>query len=247
MGLFFRRSSSVSILVLTSALVVVPEEARALSGLYLQLGVGYGKYGGSELVLEEEANTVDKPVTGSGCCANGGVASQLHLGYSFFGIAPELGIVGNAWDLGKDTGAGGMVGGGLRIFPIDVLAMLGLDFTELPIDLGVGALLGYALVGKAFAYTGLGINFDAHIDFEITSFLSIGAKLDVGLPSFSDFVYTDYKNDVGRCLDDDAIQIQTGENDGRRAKSDQACSGRGPKTTYLAPQLLISFHFDPFE
>src|SRR5688572_12826776 len=107
-------------LVLATLLLLPASQAFAIGGLYLQLGLGYGKFGGSELIVEELPTGPDLPETDSSrCCAKGGLAGELRIGYSFFGIAGELGIIGNGWDLGSDTGGGGIAGGGLRFFVFD--------------------------------------------------------------------------------------------------------------------------------
>lgn len=230
-------------------LFAVPAQAFAIGGLYVQFGLGYGKYGGSELVLEELPAGNDVPASGEGCCAKGGMALSLRAGYSFFGIAPEFGIIGNGWDLGSDTGGGGTVGGGLRLYPLDLFKLVGAEL-DLPIDLSAAILFGYALVGKNFAYSGFGMNVDFQADYKVTSFLSIGVKLDVGLPQYSAFAFTDYKNNVGRCLDESGEQIQTGGDGFGRINKDQSSTcpaGRGPNTTFLAPQLVATIHFDVFE
>ena len=74
---------------LVAAIVAVallsPSPAFALSGIYAQIGGGYGKYGGSELILQKTQDGGDVPLTGDACCAAGGPAFQLRLGYSIFG------------------------------------------------------------------------------------------------------------------------------------------------------------------
>ncbi|MCK6548230.1 hypothetical protein L6R52_20450 [Myxococcota bacterium] len=234
-------------LAAATALVAMPRPAEALSGLYTMVGVGYGKFGGSELILEESAQGNDLPLIGDGCCAKGGVAAQLRLGYSFFGFAAEVGILGNGWDLGSDAGGGGLVGGGLRFYPLDILDLAGMETADFPLDFSLGGMFGYAMVGKNFAYTGTGVGFDFTIEYKLAEFMNLGLKLDIATPSFGDFVYTDYKNDTGRCLDFAAQQITTGPNFGRVAKDDPnrtPCDGKGPSTTLLSPQLVFTFYFD---
>jgi len=229
-----------------ASVLLAPAPAFAIGGLYIQIGTGYGQFGGSELITEEQPSGPDLPLTGEQCCAKGGFTLSLRGGYSFFGVAGELGFVGNAWDLGKDTGGGGIIGGGVRLFPLDLLKLGGAEL-DLPIDLSIGAMFGYTLVGKNFAYNGVGIDVDFTAEYMLTSFLSLGVKLDIGFPQFSNFVYTDYKNNVGRCLDDAGEQITTGDNAGRINKSNASCTGRGPSSTFLAPQLVATLHFDVFD
>jgi hypothetical protein len=233
--------------LLILGVLLAPAPAFAIGGLYMGLGIGYGKYGGSELIMEEQPAGNDLPLMGEGCCAKGGMALSLRLGYSFFGIAAEFGIIANGWDLGSDTGGGGVVGGGIRAFPLDLLALGGLE-SDLPIDLSLGLLFGYTVIGKSFAYSGFGIDVDVQVDYKVTSFLSVGVKLDVGIPQLSNFVFTDYNNNVGRCLDDAGQQVLTGgDGFGRQNKDDASCNGRGPNTTFLAPQVVATLHFDVLE
>jgi hypothetical protein len=235
---------------ITLAALLAPTPALAIGGLYVQFGLGYGKYGGSGLILQEQPAGNDLPLEAGddGCCGKGGLASQLRVGYSLFGFAGELGVIGSAYDLGGDTGGGGMIGGGIRLYPLDIMKLVGAEL-DLPIDIGMGLLFGYTLVGKDFAYTGFAMDVDFHVDFKLTSFLSVGAKIDVGLPTFSDFAFTDYKNDVGRCLDDSGEQIvgDASNNYGRVSKEEANCSGKGPSSTYISPSIVLTMHFDVFE
>lgn len=240
--------SIITRLILTGVLLAPAAPAFAIGGLYMQLGLGYGKFGGSELITEELPNGADLPeYDSSRCCAKGGLAAELRLGYSFFGVGVEGAIIGNGWDLGSDSGGGGIAGGGLRLYLFDLLALADLKL-DLPLDLSFGALFGYSIVGKEFAYDGFGMNFDIQVDYKVFDTVSIGAKLNIGLPQFGNFVYTSYKDDVGRCLDDDARQIVDTENGGRISKENSSiCSGRGPSTTLLSPQIVATLHFDLFE
>jgi hypothetical protein len=239
--------SIIARLILTGVLLAPAAPAFAIGGLYLQFGLGYGQYGGSELVTEELPNGPDLPETDSSrCCAKGGIAADIRLGYSLFGAAIEGGIIGNGWDIGSDTGGGGLAGGGLRLYVFDLLALADLKL-DVPLDLSFGVLFGYTIVGKEFAYNGFGMNLDVQLDYKVMDFLSVGAKLNIGLPTFGDFVYTSYKDDVGRCLDDSARQITSGDNNGRMAKESAVCNGRGPSSTFISPQLVATMHFDLFE
>lgn len=224
----------------------IPRPALAVSGLYTMIGLGYGKFNGDDLVVEESGAGNDLPLApgAEGCCAQGGLAAQFRLGYSLFGFAGEFGIIAQGWDLGGDTGGGGIVGGGLRFYPLDILKLGGVDLEEFPLDFGLGVLFGFAQVGKEFSYQGVGIDLDFQVDYKMTSFMSIGAKIDLGLPTFEDFVYTDFKNDEGRCLDGGGHQIVDGANFGKGQKGTLVCNGAGPSATLMSPQLVFTFHFD---
>lgn len=223
-------------------LTAAPQDARAVSGLYLALGAGYGNFSGDELVVQELATGGDVPDYGDNCCPGPSLGVQLRLGFSIFGFAaPEFGFVGQGWGVGgNENGGAGFIGGGVRIFPIKFLSLFGLD-SDLPIDVGLGALFGYSLAGQDFAYTGTFWDVDFHFDFLVTSFMAVGVKLDVILPNYSAFVYTDYKNNRGRCSNSG----DQGDLSMIFDKADANCVGDGPSTTVLSPQLYLTFHFDP--
>lgn len=228
--------------------VIAPRKAQAAFGLYAQVGLGYGQFGGSELVTEDDKSRSDDfPIEAGadGCCAKGGVAFQVRAGYVLFGfLAPEFGIVGNAWDIGSNIGGGGFVGGGLRLFPIGLFQALDMDVGSFPIDIGLGAMLAWSLVGKEFAYTGRAVVLDAFAEIKLSEMLSAGLKVDIGLPTYSDFVFTDYNNSVGRCLDTDGSQSPRNALAVPGGKDSLICNGRGPKATFVSPQLIVTFHFD---
>ncbi len=236
------------VLLASAALLLVkPEPAHALSGLYLSIGLGYGAFTGDQLVVYEQDGPNDIPKEGrdNGCCPGHGLAAQFRLGYSIFGFAaPEFGIVGDGFGVGtNETGGVGIVGGGVRIFPIHFLSLAGLDDDSFPVDAGIGVLFGWTIAGKDFAYTGTAWDVDFHIDFKLASFFSLGVKLDIGIPNYGAFVYVDYKNDRGRCANNGSQDIAGGVFD----KDDANCTGDGPKTTFLSPQLYMTFHFDPLD
>lgn len=244
--------------LLAACVIALPQQALAVSGLYGQVGLGYGKLSGSNLITNKLPG-VDGDVpdhSSAGCCPSGGLAAQLRLGFSIFGfIGPEFGIVGHGWDLGSGSGGAGFVGGGLRLYPIHFLTLGGLDDKDFPIDISIGGIFGWSILGKDFAYTGSFLDFDLHVAYDVTEFFSIGVKLDIVLPTYSDFVYTDYKNNLGRCLDSAGEQIGTDgrrvdpatENTGRITKNMASCNGKGPSASFISPQIVATFHFDPFE
>jgi hypothetical protein len=230
---------------LAIAALLVPTKAHAISGLYAHIALGYGQFSGDQLIVEEEPAGPDIPKMGEGCCVPGGFAGDLRIGFSFFGIAGELGVVGEYFG----GGGGGFYGGGLRFFPLDILALVGLE-SDLPIDLHTGVLVGPVIVGKEFAYTGVGFVVDFVAEYKVADFMSAGIKLDLGFPTFSDFVFTDYKNDTGRCLDAGGRQIidQMSPGSERVKKENANCKGTGPSSTLLAaPLLVLTFHFNPLE
>ncbi|MCA9548732.1 MAG: hypothetical protein KC933_01780 [Myxococcales bacterium] len=234
------------------ALALNPTAAEAGSGLYLQLGLGYGSFSGTELVTQEvpggKDGIGDYPDTDSAtCCPGPGLATQFRLGWSLFGFGgPEFGLVANGWDLGNSAGGAGFIGGGIRLFPIKFLGLLGLDDKDFPLDAGIGVMFGYSLVGKDFAYTGTFWDVDLHVEYKLTSFLSAGVKFDAIFPKYGDFALTSYKNNRGRCLDSGANQDLV--NQAVPIDRDAAdCAGRGPETTYITPQIVFTFHFDPFD
>ena len=231
--------------LVATMLIADAQPAHALSGLYLSLGLGYGAFTGDQFVVTERQDVAnDQPDYDSErCCPGHGLAAQFRLGFSIFGFAaPEFGIVGDGFGIGgSDTGGVGFVGGGVRIFPIHFFSLMGLDDDSFPIDAGIGVLFGWTIGGKDFAYTGTVWDVDFHIDIKVASFFSIGAKLDIGIPNYGAFVYTDYKNDRGRCANNGTQDLMTPVMD----KDDLNCTGDGPKTTFLSPQVYFTFHFDP--
>lgn len=228
------------------AALAVPASAEAAAGLYLQLGLGYATYSGTKLVtVEDNSRSGDFPLESNdpACCAEPGLGTQLRLGFSLFGFGgPEFGFIGTGWS--NFSGGAGHIGGGVRLFPLKFLSLTGLDPSDLPIDMGVGLLFGYSLVGQDFAYTGTFWDLDFHIDYKLASFLSAGIKLDLVFGNYDNFAYTSYKNDRGRCLDGVTMD-QSGANGGVISKdqSDQ-CTGSGPSTTLITPQIVFTFHFD---
>lgn len=237
-------------LLATVVLTASAGPAEAASGLYFQLGLGYGAFSGTELITQEEPGGVngigDFPdMSPETCCPGPGLATQFRLGWSLFGFAgPEFGLVANGWDLGSDTGGAGFIGGGVRLWPIKFLGLLGLDDKDFPLDAGIGVMFGYSLIGKDFAYTGTFWDVDIHVDYKLTSFMSAGIKFDAIFPTLDDFALTSYSNDRGRCLD--AGGSQTIVDQPIPVDRDGAnCAGRGPQTTFISPQIVFTFHFDP--
>ena len=234
------------LLVVALGLTAAPSSAEAVSGLYIQAGVGVALYDGTQLIVKEEPNRETFPeFDSSQCCPPTSLATQFRLGYSIFGIGgPEFMFVGTGWD--EFSGGGGFIGGGIRVYPLEVFDLAGLlDTEDFPFEITAGVSFGYTLIGEEFAYTGTFWDFDIGLDYKATSFMSIGARLDVLLPTLDDFVFTSFSNDTGRCLDGNGNQIL---NDGAPiVKREEAnCDGRGPDTTVLSPQIVFTFHFNLF-
>jgi hypothetical protein len=235
---------------LAAALVLLAAgPAEAASGLYLQLGLGYGKFSGSELVIQERPNqTGDIPEDDAAtCCPAPGLVSQFRAGFSILGFGgPEVGILAHGWNLGGDTGGAGFAGGGVRLFPLQFLSLTGLETKEFPMEVSTALMFGYAIAGKDFAYSGTFLDWDLSLEYKLASFLSAGLKLDVIFPGFDDFVFTSYKERRGRCLDAGGEQrFDIGANGViDQAQAGELCSGSGPSTTLITPQLIFTFHFD---
>lgn len=230
-------------------LLTFPAAGQAASGLYLQLGIGYGAFGGSELVVQEDTSQAgDFPDTDPDrCCPPAGLAGQFNVGFSIFGFGgPEARFAGNGWDLGGQSGGAGFAGGGIRLFPIQFFSLVGMDVSDIPIDLGIGAHFGYVITGEDFLYEGTFFDVDFNLEYELASFLSAGVKVDIMMPRYSDFAITSFKNNTGRCLDSGANQDL--ENQMVPVDRDSAnCNGRGPNTTYISPQIVLTFKFDVFD
>lgn len=216
--------------------------AYAKSGIYTGLSFGYGTFTGTRLVVTD--NGADVPVTDSNvCCPDPGISTELRLGFSIEDIlAPEFVFVGHGWDLGGEAGGSGFIGGGVRVFPAGLIGLSGLDVKDFQetIVLSVAANLGYTLVGKDFAYSGSFLGFDLTAEYMVTDVFSLGARISMFLPSYSDWAWSDYSGDRGRCLDTSGnmLDVLPGPKEG------SVCSGNGPNTTYISPQLTMTFHFD---
>ncbi len=227
-----------------STLIAVAAPAYATSGIYTGLSFGYGAFSGSRLVITDDGQ--DHPLTDSNvCCPEPGIAMEFRLGFDIEKIiAPEFVFAGHGWDLGGETGGAGYIGGGLRVFPVGLIGLSGLDVTDFQevISLSFGAALGYTLVGKDFAYSGSFFGIDATAEYMLTDVVSLGFRLTVMMPSYGDFAWSDYGDDRGRCLDPSGNQVDPLGLAG--PKSSASCAGNGPNTTYISPQLSVTFHFD---
>jgi hypothetical protein len=225
--------------------LLVPGTASAANGLYAGLSLGYGSFSGNNLIITD-TGTGDRPDTTPGtCCPKGGLAFEFRTGYGIFGaVAPEFVFIGDGWDLGSDAGGSGFIGGGLRLFPLGFLTLLDLDMSDIPIDIGIGGAFGYTVVGKDFAYTGSFFALDLTAEYLLSEVVSLGARITYIKPSYSGFVFTDYGDDLGRCLD------SSGNQDGNLPpfkKGSVPCTGgKGPSTSFLAPQLVATFRIDLF-
>lgn len=244
--------------VVLCAFLGSPASARAASGLYLQLGGGYGDWTGNELVTREAPGAGDIPATGDGCCPSGTLSAQLRVGFSIFKtIAPEVFVFGSGWNLGdSDPAGGGFAGGGLRFFPLGLLENLEIieELEEIPFDFSLGVGGAFAISGSdAFGYEGFAVGVDATAEWIAASFFSVGVKLDVWLPTYDAFATTSRSANRGRCLDDMAMQVFD-ENVGpggviSRSDAGNLCpsDGRGPNTTVISPQIIMTFRFDVFD
>ncbi|MEQ9503129.1 MAG: hypothetical protein RIT81_40040 [Deltaproteobacteria bacterium] len=233
-------------LALVGALAL-PSTAQAAAGLYLQLGLGYAAYSGTKLVtVEDEGRAGDFPLESNdpACCASPGLGTQLRLGFSILGFGgPEFGFVGAGWN--SFSGGAGHIGGGIRAYPLKFIGLFGLDTSELPIDMSLGVLFGYTLVGEDFAYRGTFWDVDFSLEYKLASFLSAGIKMDILFGNYDNFGFTSYRDDRGRCLDGVTMD-QSGANGGviNLSEADAQCTGNGPSTTLLTPQVVFTFHFD---
>jgi hypothetical protein len=234
-----RLTARVGALALASLVVASP--AYAATGLYAGLSLGYGTLSGTELIVSDLGG--DRPNTDPAtCCADGGMSTEFRLGYGILGVvAPEFYFGAHAFGFGTKVGGAGFLGGGLRLFPLGLLDTLGLSTKDIPIDLGIGAVLGYTVTGRDFAYHGMFFGLDFTAEYLVSDVFSLGARFSWIKPTFNAWAYTDYNNSLGRCLDDNAAQDPTTT---PIARTSASCSGRGPNTSYISPQLTATFHFD---
>ena len=234
-----------SFVIAVGLLMISSAPAHAISGLYLQIGGGIADYSGSELVVNEVMNDAPDLNTET-CCVPTAIAGQFRLGYSIFGFGgPEFVFIGTGWD--SFNGGGGFIGGGLRLYPLKLLSLAGFDSDAFPLDLSLAGTFGATLVGQDFAYPGTFWGVDVDLEYKLTSFLSAGVRLSVILPNFDDFAFTSFSNDRGRCLDGNGAHVRDDMgNFTSSPREDLSCSGRGPNTTVISPQLVFTFHFSLF-
>lgn len=240
-----RPKAAIRLLLLTGALTapasLLSAEAEAASGIYIHTGLGFGSFTGDALRIYEAAP--DIPVVGDGCCPGGGFAFDLRTGFALFHlVAPEFVFTGDIFGMGsaRGTGGGGFIGGGVRLFPLGIFELAGMPF-DLPLDFSFGVDFGYAIVGKDFAYTGSFVSFDGAFEYRFSDLFGLGARLMYAIPSYRDFVFTDYNNNLGKCLDSSASVTGPVVSEGAAD-----CSGRGPTAAYLSPSIYASFVIDLF-
>lgn len=238
---------ALSVALLSLVAVGAPTAARAApppAMPYANIGLGYGKLNGNNLIVTETAG--DLPVASSDptCCPEGGLAFDVRLGVKLFGaFGVEGGVLGNAWSIGGDAGGGaGFAGGGLRLWTLGLVELL-TDPLEFPVDLSFGAMFGYAIVGKDFAYQGSFSALDATLEWKVADIFVLGARLNLVVPSYQDFAYTDFGENRGRCLDSGGRQVITG---GVVNRDTASCSGSGPDASLFSPQLVATFLMDIF-
>lgn len=243
-----------ALLLVVCAFTGLPASAHAGSGLYLQLGAGYGDWTGDELVTREAPGGGDVPEIGAGCCPGGTFSGQLRIGVSILGIiAPEAVAFGSFWNHGNSNpSGGGFVGGGLRFFPLGLLEELRVvDLDDFPFDFSIAAAGAFAIVGSNdFGYDGFAVGTDITAEWILASFFTLGVKLDLWFPTFDPFAITSRAADRGRCLDGAAMQVFD-DNIGPEGVIDRSDSGplcpsggRGPNTTVISPQVIMTLRFD---
>lgn len=238
--------------VVVCAFVGSPASALAGVDLRLELGGGYGAFTGNELVVTEQSGGGDLPLYGNGCCPSGLGTVGFRLGVDLFEVAaPEFIFLGGYFNQDGEDGGSGIIGGGVRIYPLGILDLAGLvDLGDFPLSVSLGAGAGYILTGSDFAYEGHAFGFDLTLGYRLASFFSIGAKVDLWLPNYDAFALTSYSGNRGRCLDGGGQQILTGgpNGDGIVSGDDTGIecpgNGRGPSTTFISPQLFMAFHFE---
>lgn len=237
-----------SIKVFTAATVLslaIPAQADSLVTPYVSFGNGYGIVDGASLVVTQRPGDVPYMRGEPGCCPEGGYALDFRLGAKMFDlVAIEGGVVGQGWNLGEDSrGGAGFGGGGFRLYLLSALEKAIGDF-GLPIELSLGSLFGYTILGKDFAYTGFAYGFDGTLEWAATSFFSVAFRLNVFTPIYDTFVYTDFDGEQGRCLDAAGVNSVASP---IHAKGTMDCSsGSSPEAAFLSPQLVLNFYLDVF-
>lgn len=231
------------------AFLAAPASARAAgTGIYLQLAGGYGEWTGDEVVTNAgENNTFAAP----NCCAEGTLAGQARLGFRILGLfAPEAVFFASTWSHGSDNAGGGFLGGGLRVFPLGILDIAGvIDLEGFPLEISLAATGAASLVASEdYQYDGWAFGTDLTIEYLLFRYLSLGLRVDFWFPSYDPFVVTSRARDQGLCLDAAAQPFQNDLTDLRRSSNRgtecRGVNGRGPSTTVISPQFLLTFRFD---
>ena len=212
---------------------------------YFSFGNGFGTLDGPGLTITQEPNS-DIPVMSgqAGCCPELGYAFDLRLGVRLFDIvAIEGGVIGQGWQVtGDETGGTGFGGGGLRLYLLSSLEYLVGDL-DLPLEVSIGTMFGYTVMGKDFAYTGSFAGFDGTIEYLVADFFGIAARANFFTPNYDNFVYTDFDRNRGRCLATAGSHV-TGEV--IHEKGSMACTGGSPNASFFAPVLVLNFYVDVF-
>lgn len=218
--------------------------ASAGDGLYASVGLGTGSFTGSNLITKDP-NGSNVPAPCATCGPDLGFTFDVRAGFSFLAtIAPEVVFVGNTE---KFHDGAGFIGGGLRFYPLG-LAQRVMTRSEplIPFEASIGGSFGYTMLGDGdgFAYTGMFVGVDGTFAYILADFVTLGLRFLFIKPMLDDFIFEDFGGDQGFCLDGSGLPV--GTDAPPRNKSQAGCSGSGPDTAFLSPQVLVNFHFDVF-
>jgi hypothetical protein len=237
------------LIAIASCAFMMSAQTTAAQGVavpYFSLGNGFGVVSGAGLTISQQAGVSNTPVAsgGEGCCPELGYAFDLRLGVRLFDmVAIEGGVIGQGWRIGTDErGGAGFGGGGLRLYLLTGLEYFIGDL-DLPMEVSIGSLFGYTILGKDFGYTGSFAGFDGTIEWFATEFFSIAGRLNFFNPGYGNFVYTDFDQDRGRCLDSAGTHVTS---ELVHDKGSMVCSGGAPSASFFAPQLVLNFYLDVF-
>ena len=252
-GAEMRSLYRLSYFTLASALVLgftltgtTEAKAQTVATPYLSLGNGFGIVDGPGVIISQMPNSGDVPLMGgtAGCCPEGGYAFDFRLGVKFLNsFAIEGGVLGQGWDIGSDSRGGtGFGGGGVRLYILGTMEEFMGDF-NLPIELSIGSLFGYTILGKDFAYTGSFAGFDGTLEWFATDFFALAFRINLFTPYYDNFIFTDFDGERGRCLDgagvNSAAQVI-------HPRGSMSCDGSSPSASFISPQLVLSFYLDVF-
>lgn len=234
---------------LAGGLLGSPSDARATSGFYLDVGGGLGFQNGDDLIVYEDPGQDSVPVRDPDeCCPGTGGAGSFRFGFGIFGyVAPEFTLVGNIFDASDDFGGSGFVGGGVRLFPFKFLNLVGLSMDEFPIEFAIGNNFGWGVAGRDFFYQGFVHDLDLSLAFRVADFFDIGFRTDFLFTYFDNFVITDRDADLGVCLSESgSFPVDFDPSTDIVPRSTAQCTGSGPDSNFIIPQIYLSFHWDPF-
>lgn len=253
------------VFLIVAVLLAASSAAARNGGLYFELAPSWGFYSTDEVIIEEgNDNFSDVPVAT--------FVPALKLGVNLFGWAgAEAHVTGLFWDLEDDPGGGGMLGGVVRVTPLEVLTYVLPDTVEIPslfppgpvkwknrpFDLGFSMGGGYTLVGEDYAYQGGYFQWGFDVKWFITPNFAIGLDFPFRHMLFQNFRFANFNNRTGYCTDHEEAYVPAGNVDVPVSDSageqgpqinvtdaDDLCDEPPPDAFFFAPAITITGVFD---